>query len=847
MAKDLWRYYEGTSSAASFINDVAKVLCTGVKTQPIKDSNGNILKDAEVIQEKNWDIVFPKANKDKLDVMDWSSLTPKEFSAKINNQLEQVSDTIILKTKTTPKNLSTVSNVDDLNLEDDLSVKSTEMYVELYKPAYLADSEVYNPECERQGVEPYCITKDIYKEYASKYGSVEINLKDQFAGTDGLTLGTNDDVYSGSKQFTSSDSGTNQNECQNLLNRVNSIFGVSLLITGGEMDIPASSFSKLRGTDLEGIITSVTGIPTDQFSKYTKLAIKANNWQSGPWYDRFWCYEVVFAFHDVYETYVIPKGWRIELPEKDAVDVKSIVFKVGTTKKVYGNDWAFDDATSTFNVEKLISGPTRSLGDPVITYQYTKASTDISGRKLIHNNNYIYIRMFDIINDDLTGPIPDKIDDKTGSVLYVNSHTSQWSKLSWYQDFEEVMIDTLDSDSTEDDVTDGVINLPIEEPGLTSDTRIRFWINTNNDRALFVVMGNPSLDFSKNRHLISAAYIGQIESFENSINDTAGNFALFTSSSTTPCDTKTVLKRTTLSDSKLIGLGPLTSFKGITIESGKYFDTMGSFTIELSKDGSNTTTILKKGESFTISFSSDKTSADIELLTTPNDGENVVLKYDYYIEKYSYIQGIVRDGFGNIVETIYPDKWGKNTATGVTDISMFFTRSKAYFQKHSLMFTTTEEFMSKSLYGKSSYTDEYYADRLKITHGNDGPRGMLYDCLAIDTSSLYAFDELIVNRDFGKDTTKPEETYIFFPVTAPFSPFSTSPNANYGFAIKKQVKYPAPTTDDAAVDAALDNLSTQVGSLLELTDDVALPDTEANDVKITWSSDTTTVVEIQTV
>ena len=66
---------------------------------------------------------------------------------------------------------------------------------------------------------------------------------------------------------------------------------------------------------------------------------------------------------------------------------------------------------------------------------------------------------------------------------------------------------------------------------------MRYWINTNNDRFSLIVMGNPSLDYTKDRHLISASYCGVIDSFDNSINDTAGNFALFTSSSTEPCNT----------------------------------------------------------------------------------------------------------------------------------------------------------------------------------------------------------------------------------------------------------------------------------------------------------------------
>ena len=58
-------------------------------------------------------------------------------------------------------------------------------------------------------------------------------------------------------------------------------------------------------------------------------------------------------------------------------------------------------------------------------------------------------------------------------------------------------------------------------------------------------MGNPSLDYERDRHLVSGCYCGRIDSFENSINDTAGNFALFTSSSTEPFNTKLNTEQTT--------------------------------------------------------------------------------------------------------------------------------------------------------------------------------------------------------------------------------------------------------------------------------------------------------------
>ena len=123
------------------------------------------------------------------------------------------------------------------------------------------------------------------------------------------------------------------------------------------------------------------------------------------------------------------------------------------------------------------------------------------------------------------------------------------------------------------------------------------------------------------------------------------------------------------------------------------------------------------------------------------------------------------------------------------------------------MFTTTEEYMSKKMYGKSQYTGEYYADRIKVTHGNDGPRGMMNDILIIDSSSLYPFDELVINKDFEKDPNDYEETYIYFPVTAPFSPLSDSPNARYGLAIKEKEVEPKWADEHIILDMASQELA----------------------------------------
>lgn len=179
-----------------------------------------------------------------------------------------------------------------------------------------------------------------------------------------------------------------------------------------------------------------------------------------------------------------------------------------------------------------------------------------------------------------------------------------------------------------------------------------------------------------------------------------------------------------------------------------------------------------------------------------------------------------------------PDKYGKNTATGVIDVAMYHTRSKAYWQKHLLMFNTTEEYMSKSMYGKSAYTGEYYADKIKLTHGNDGPRGMFDGCLIIDQSSLVPLDDLVQNRDFARDPDKNEETYIYFPITAPYSALSSGPNDISGIALLKQIKQPAPKTDAEAVARVADDL--YIGNVKAIVGDFTVPLTGDFGSTITW-------------
>lgn len=619
MANLKWRYYEGTTSANDILKDLSKVLCTGVKD-----------KIGKVIQERNWDIIYPDVDpnppeNDYLAPTDKRNLTEEEFQYKIKNQLRQITDKVILKTKTTPIEINTAV-LDDLALESDLNVQSIEMYIELYKPSYLADPEQYSPETERHGLLPIL----------KVYDEANLNVDDNAA---------------------------------------------------------------------------------------------------------------------------------------------------------------------------------------------TKTS-----QMLIRNNHYIYMRAFDKINITKVkgriieaGPSEETTDPFTGVLVETDCHVSEWAKLSWYQDFKELDNDVNDADIGEDNIGDGITFAPIVTPGINGDTRIRFWINSNNDRVSFVLMGNPSLDLSDNKHLISFGYLGRIVSFDGSINDTAGNFAIVGSSSTYPYNTiQKVLSTETIAKSD-----PRSS---VFVDNGdglknkffvplQYTPTPG--TEEVLIDGN-----LQSKMSYSIKYNL------LEFLIPPAAGKAITFRAEFKIPTVDLRQGVVKDSFGNPIKIYAPDKYGKNTATCITDVGMYHTRSKAYWQKHLLMFNTTEEYMSKSMYGKSAYTNEYYADKIKLTHGNDGPRGMFDACLIIDQSSLVPLDDLVQNRDFKRDANKDEETYIYFPITAPYSPLTSGPNDISGVALLKEIKRPAPKDDAEAVLRVADDL--YIGNIKAITSNFTVPLTGDYSSTITW-------------
>ncbi len=830
----LFRYYEGLCSSGDFPKEIARVLALGVKTEGIKDIDGSVITQPTVLMNKNWDIVYPTPDAG----YDIDDPTTSEFNRKIDNQVSKISDTVILKTTTTPREIDT-DKLDDLTIDSDINKNALTMYLEIYHPTYIADPEEYPLDCERKGIIPKLITKDMYQGPYRNTAATEEYI--YMSSVCKVTI--KDDTTVGSVDYTTYD------DCDNIVTKINSALGNSTIATPSTNNMPpvsctitAAYLSKIKQNDAQlyelilDTLDGGEGIEPKDYTLLDNVSIEITREND------------IFTLNMIgtkkLTEYVIPAGQMYTVAKTPIEGLCPEFYMDGIYIPLEITKFHTDGKTIYFDEDVTFEATTDGL--LVVRYEFEQSvSSIITERTTFLNNHYVLMRLFDRINEEGTGPM-ENVYNANGEVTQINSHVSPWSKLSWYRDFEEIMVDSIDADIGTNNIHDGTLWVPLETVGLNADTKIRYWINTNNDRFALIVMGNPSLDYEKDRHLISACYCGKIDSFDNSINDTAGNFALFTSSSTEPCNT--VLKTEqmmhevpafsfTMSDTNPpsdVNVASLKTFlsKGASegyVWSSAYVNGQNTYYIQLNDkkyfnrkvwpsyvvcDSSTGAPRTSYRTAFRRNFIMNGGKSDLmEITINPEDTTltgnlTIYVVFSYFQEKYVITSGVTRDIFGNVVGVDKVNDYGQNTSDGVTSVSMYHTRSKAYYQRHHMLFATTEEYMSKVMYGKSSYTGEYYADRIKITHSNDGPRGTLSGLLVIDSSSLYALDELVINKDFEKDPEQLEETFVYFPITAPFSPLSDSPNSRYGFAIKKEEVEPPYADEKKILKIAANELGT---------------------------------------
>jgi hypothetical protein len=879
-----FKYYEGLCSSKDFPKEIAKVLALGVKSKTQKDIDGNVTLDPQILKVKNWDIVYPAPDEtiaatpengldaplilsyssyvnyfngsdEKDDI--FSGLSPAQYKAKILNQIDKITDTVILRTTTSAKTID-AEDYDDLTVDPTSNSSDLTMYLEIFKPTYVADPEQYPLDCERQGLIPQLITRDMH----------ENSYKTQFATEDAIYLDKICKEKADSKILDGGAIRITDDEYDTYATQLTTLgYQAPTFTQPGSLDVVlgASAIAKIKQENaiLYNYILNnidIGGIEPKMYNRLEEVtmtfyrSVDASSTTGGEYYS------LKIAGKIPTLEYTIAQGAKYKLEYTANCDITPEFYVDGIYIPLDPEKYYVEDNTITF--DDNIKFEASEDGVLVVRYTYSKTGDSIIfDRTTMLNNHYVLMRMFDNINETASGPA-ENVYNGAGEIIQVNSHISPWSKLSWYRDFEEVLVDTLDEDISTTSMQDGTLFVPLETPGLNADTKMRYWINTNNDRFSLIVMGNPSLDYTKDRHLVSACYCGAIDSFDNSINDTAGNFALFTSSSTEPCNTiLTTVKEqddlpTFVFDSPKPYGPDIQSFMDACIVDADYVSGQAEYSLQLGNqtyfdkniipqymvldDSNNALTGLKMRKTISNWDGENGKFDSVKIVLNDEDvsiagAVKIYFLFGHYKEKNVITSGITRDLFGNVLDVDKVNSYGKNTSDGVTSIMMFHTRSKAYYQKHHMLFATTEEYMSKVMYGKSSYTGEYYADRIKVTHGNDGPRGTLSDLLVIDSCSLYALDELVINKDFAKDPDEFEETFVFFPITAPFSPLSDSPNARYGLAIKKAEVEPTYEDEVKILKIAISELDGLADSLWSAVDkNIVPPETTANGCSVYW-------------
>ena len=853
-----FRYYEGICSTKNIIPELAKVLSLGVRSKAVKNSDGDVLESPKVLMSSNWDIVYPAPDANFVisndpETEEYQNMSPSDYVKKINNQVSQISDTVILRTTIKSDEISDEDIDENLSSED--IVDDLTMYLEIYKPSYICNPEQYTLDCERQGVIPELITEKIYedalatiitKEHVITTESINTDTEKKVVVADTSTEGSN------SKNFSTTDASAHVAAICNIVDEdklATSGFSVpdatspvsSITLNAGEILTIKSKNAELYNKLIKYVLDTLSDSDIKKINTINIILNYNDTADDSEKYTFILAYTILKSQYTIEAetSFDVDKLFKDELFNRDGTQKAIITTQVlpyhkknGIYTPVDEAYWEYDPTSSNNHgiiFKEKITGNTVDNGEIVFKYNITKDVTEnIANRAIVPNNHYILMRMFDDLNETKDGP-SESIYDSNGDVITQRAHISDWCKFAWYKDFEEIYRDDIDTDVSVDNIADGTLLVPLITAGLNSETKVRYWINTNNNRFNLVIMGNPSLDIERERHLVSACYCGKIDSFDYSISDVAGNFALFTSSSTEPCNSRIEINKiksaTTIDNTDFVQpcRGDETSYP-FSIEEGKFFDD-GDYRYTIKdKDGN----IVEGAENQTFK-SMDTTAGDVGVFTLQDIHKydstyTLYVMYPYYVEDKIFTPGVERDMFGNVINVEKTNTWGKNTSDGTTSVMMYHTRSKAYYQKHHMMFTTTEEYMSKVMYGKSSYTNEYYADRIKITHSNDGPRGMLNDMIVIDSHSLYPLDELVINKDFAKEPEEYEETYIYFPITAPYSPLSDSPNATYGIAIKKAEVPPVFADENKTVDFAIDELKLLANDLWNnITEDIVPP------------------------
>lgn len=154
------------------------------------------------------------------------------------------------------------------------------------------------------------------------------------------------------------------------------------------------------------------------------------------------------------------------------------------------------------------------------------------------------------------------------------------------------------------------------------------------------------------------------------------------------------------------------------------------------------------------------------------------------VESYEGGDEDTRGNFGLTVGSdIVPKRstvFGANTATGVLDINMAYSRAGAPYQVHDIKFKADNPYKDKYYIGASEWTHKFHFDEATVMHKYDRERGKLRNVLIGDRSALENNAELIYMKG-----TEDEKVYKSYQLNAPYTAIEESANPLYGVILRK--------------------------------------------------------------
>lgn len=745
-------FHEFKTDSDNFVKDLSKLLSLGAFAKEARDKSGHVVKAENASIEYNWHIVYPAPNFELSgrDVKSFEELDGKEYSAITLDQVARITNKAVIKCKTLAENKSALAGK---SIIGETQKEYAELYLELYMPKYLCDTEMDDPLAQLDGTIPLCINPKNGRKEATirNYHWCLMRVFDNPNATfSGPMINKIDPVTNELVEFNSASSEWTK--------------------LSWFTDFEEIFKSELLGQDLEPTKDTVLRVPvSSSLTNKTKIRVMANVHPN----------RVALSVVGNPNVDYGDNRYLISSAYIGAIDS----FK-NSKKDVEGNFGIYTTSSTVPAIPKE-SKETTNIFSGLKTDKEGVAVDEDEKWKIYDNTNMpkVDLRKFDSITQGWVS---------LGAMTNINLNTNLNSN-GIYEGTQEFTLPYKKREIPRD--LDKGIN-----GGRTTivDKNIKVALGKHN-------AGNLGLNFTYEYGRSSATYDKTVVNVNIPTSDiVTGIFPV---------------KSVEISKPE----GEYTEYLKVTVSNDELFKYLSKYI---------------RAEVSTQNALVPGAYAHQLIVFGGNNTANFWVGFDEQGEIAKVVGGTKRDTYGNLIAVEYHKTFGTHTANCTTDFAMYKTDSADFFQSHFLMFSSTEQFMKKHMYGKSVYTNEYFADRIKVTHSAEGVRGVLSGLIVIDADSLFPFDELIVNKDFSKDKDKAEETYVYLPITAPFCPFANSPNERYGLGLLKGLKH-NEYNPESKCEAALIGLSEVYKDSLYYTnniEDFTLVTEAHNGLTITWES-----------